>query len=49
MTPQREAPVRVIDDGRVTIPADLRQELGIEKGDYVMIDVQPLEVGGVDD
>jgi len=44
-----EAPARVINNGRVTIPADLRQELGIEKGDYVMIDVQPLDGGNADD
>lgn len=37
------APARVIDDGRVTIPAHIRRDLGIEKGDYVMVDVHPLE------
>ena len=30
------APTRVINDGRVTIPADVRRELGIEEGDYVI-------------
>jgi len=44
-----KAPARVIDDGRVTIPADVRREIGIEKGDYVMIDVQPLDGGVADD
>lgn len=38
-----QAPTRVINDGRVTIPADVRRELGIEEGDYVLIDVKPLE------
>ena len=38
-----QAPTRVINDGRVTIPAEVRRELGIEEGDYVLIDVKPLE------
>lgn len=38
-----KAPTKVIDDGRVTIPADIRRELGLEKGDYVVVDVRPLE------
>jgi len=37
------APTRVLREGRVTIPAEVRQDLGIEHGDYVMIDVEPLE------
>jgi AbrB family looped-hinge helix DNA binding protein len=37
------APTRVINDGRVTIPADVRRDLGIEVGDYVLIDVRPME------
>jgi len=43
-----EAPARVIDDGRVTIPVDIRRELGLQEGDYVVLDVEPLEVGGSD-
>jgi AbrB family looped-hinge helix DNA binding protein len=39
------APTRVIDNGRVTIPAEVRRELGLEKGDYVLIHVTPLEEG----
>jgi len=46
---QATAPTRVIDSGRVTIPADVRDELSIEKGDYVVIDVQPLDGGVADD
>lgn len=38
-----KAPTRVLERGRVTIPADLRREMGLEKGDYVVIDVKPLE------
>jgi AbrB family looped-hinge helix DNA binding protein len=37
-----KAPTKVINDGRVTIPADVRRELGLQEGDYVMIDVEPL-------
>ncbi len=36
-------PTKVINDGRVTIPAEVRRELGLERGDYVLVDVQPLE------
>lgn len=36
-------PVRA--DGRVAIPADIRRELGLDTGDYVVLDVRPLEEG----
>lgn len=39
------APTKVINNGRVTIPADLREKLNLEEGDYVIIDVEPLERG----
>lgn len=42
---KQEVPTRVIENGRVTIPADLRRELGIEKGDYVVIGVEPFDGG----
>jgi AbrB family looped-hinge helix DNA binding protein len=42
----KRAPARVINDGRVTIPADVRRDLGLEKGDYVLIDVTPLGEDG---
>ena len=40
-----KAPTKVIDAGRVTIPADVRRDLGIEQGDYVMVDIEPLPAG----
>jgi AbrB family looped-hinge helix DNA binding protein len=33
----------VLNEGRVTIPAHIRRDLGLEKGDYVVVDVHPLE------
>lgn len=39
------APARVINDGRVTIPVEARRELGIEEGDYVLIDIRPIREG----
>jgi AbrB family looped-hinge helix DNA binding protein len=36
-----QAPTRVIADGRVTIPAEIRNDLGLEEGDYVVVDVEP--------
>ena len=36
-------PTRVLDEGRVTIPYPVRDELELEKGDYVLIDVQRLD------
>lgn len=35
-------PKRVIESGRVTIPADIRQAMEIEEGDTVIVDVQKL-------
>ena len=29
--------------GRISIDADIRRELGLEEGDYVVINVEPLE------
>lgn|GEM_PF-4491191 len=39
------APTRVIENGRCTIPAEIRRELGLKKGDYVIINVEPLTAG----
>lgn len=44
-----EAPARVINDGRVTIPAHIRRDLGLEEGDYVWVEVRPLDWGAEDD
>lgn len=37
------APVRVINDGRITIPIEVREEMSISEGDIVIVDVQPME------
>ncbi len=37
-----QAPTRIIADGRVTIPAEIRKDLGLEEGDYVVVNVQRL-------
>lgn len=37
-------PVRA--DGRVAIPADIRRELGLKTGDYVVLNLRPLVEGG---
>lgn len=36
------ASARILADGRVTIPNDIREELGLEVGDTVVIVVKPL-------
>jgi AbrB family looped-hinge helix DNA binding protein len=38
-----QAPARLQENGRVTIPVDVRKHLSIEKGDYVMVDVKPID------
>jgi len=43
------APTRVLEQGRCTIPADVRKKLDLKKGDYIVIDVRPLADGGKDD
>ena len=40
-----EAPTKIIADGRVTIPADIRRVLNLDEGDYVMVSIEPLERG----
>jgi len=42
------APAKILQNGRVTIPAEVRRDLGLEQGDYVLIDIEPLS-GGQDD
>ena len=38
-----KAPTRVQEGGRVQIPADMRRSMNLDAGDYVIIDVKPLE------
>jgi len=35
-------PVPVRRRGQVTIPAEVRHEMGIDEGDYVLLEVKPL-------
>lgn len=35
--------MKIIADGRVTIPADIRRTLDLNEGDYVMVSVEPME------
>ena len=34
---------QVLREGRITLPKTVRQELGLEHGDFVIIDVQTVE------
>lgn len=36
---------RLIANGKVTVPSQIRNELGVEDGDLVEIDVRPVAVG----
>jgi len=38
-----ETPTKIIADGRVTIPANIRRVLGLTEGDYVLVSIEPLE------
>lgn len=38
-----QAPVKVTQNGRVTIPKEIREEYGLSDGDYVVITVDPIE------
>ena len=39
----KKHPAKIQNGGRVSIDADIRRELELEQGDYVMIGVEPLE------
>lgn len=39
-------PARVQEQGRLTIPVEKRRELGLTPGDYVLVEVRPLDAGG---
>ena len=34
---------RVLKQGRVTIPAHIRNRIGVEPGDYVIVEVSPMD------
>jgi len=42
MTDEQTAATRVGAAGRVTLPAELRRDLNLSPGDYVVLDVEPL-------
>lgn len=42
--PSKKCPAKIQTGGRVSIDAEIRRALGLTEGDYVMIDVEPLEV-----
>jgi DNA-binding transcriptional regulator/RsmH inhibitor MraZ len=39
----KTATAQVRSDGRVTIPQSVRRQLGLQKDDFVVIDVSPVE------
>lgn len=41
--PGRRVPARILERGRVTIPKDVRDDLGLEHGDRVWLEVEPVE------
>ena len=36
---------QVLREGRITLPKSVRQELALERGDFVIIDVRPVAEG----
>lgn len=45
-------PAKIISDGRITIPRNLRQKYNLEEGDWIRITIEPLDgdrkrLGGV--
>lgn len=41
----RRVPARILERGRVTIPKDVRDDLGLEAGDRVWLEVEPVGDG----
>ena len=35
-------PAKIQAGGRISIEADIRRELGVEPGDYILVNVEPL-------
>jgi AbrB family looped-hinge helix DNA binding protein len=48
MAQQETATARISTNGRVVIPKDIRSQLGLNSGDYVIMDVRPVAEGGDD-
>jgi AbrB family looped-hinge helix DNA binding protein len=40
---------QLINNGKVTVPAHIREALGVEDGDYVEIDVKSVDAQVMDD
>lgn len=38
-----KVPAKVISGGRITLPKELRREMQIEEGDYVVVSAHPME------
>lgn len=41
--PGRRVPARILERGRVTIPKDVRDDLGLEHGDRVYLKIEPVD------
>ena len=37
-----KVPAKMLAQGRVTVPSEIRKRFELEEGDYIMMDVQPL-------
>ncbi|MFC7071616.1 hypothetical protein ACFQJ7_17035 [Halovenus rubra] len=43
MPTTKRCPAKVLDQGRVTIDASIRRDLELEQGDFVVLQIEPLE------
>jgi bifunctional DNA-binding transcriptional regulator/antitoxin component of YhaV-PrlF toxin-antitoxin module len=43
MPTAKQCPAKLLDQGRVTIDASVRRDLGLERGNFVLLQVEPLE------
>lgn len=39
---QSKQPAKIQSGGRISIDADTRREMGLERGDYVLVEIEPL-------
>ena len=44
-----KAPAKVHNNGRISIPVEIRREYGLQQGDYVLVEVEPLEGVEIDE